>query len=118
MQMIDGIQSNGFSLSLAYLQSSHGCLSAFASTFLLVFISSSIILTKISIRFRAAWKAQGHSLDELPFKAMGGIWGSWFGVILNGLVLIAQFYVVRIPPSPCDTSPVYVNSMTGSLPGG
>ncbi|KAF9033739.1 APC amino acid permease [Hymenopellis radicata] len=45
------------------------------------------------IRFRAAWKAQGHSLEELPFKALGGVWGSWFGVILNGLVLIAQFYV-------------------------
>ncbi len=49
-----------------------------------------------SIRFRAAWKAQGHSLEELPFKALGGVWGSWFGVIMNGLVLIAQFYVVHL----------------------
>ncbi|KAL8283798.1 hypothetical protein RQP46_005230 [Phenoliferia psychrophenolica] len=45
------------------------------------------------IRFRAAWKAQGHSVEELPFKAMGGVWGSWFGVILVSLVLIAQFYI-------------------------
>ncbi|KAF8877595.1 amino acid permease/ SLC12A domain-containing protein [Mucidula mucida] len=49
------------------------------------------------IRFRAAWKAQGHSLEELPFKALGGVWGSWFGVIMNGLVLIAQFYVAVFP---------------------
>lgn len=37
---------------------------------------------------------QGHSVEELPFRAMGGVYGSWFGVILLTLVLIAQFYVV------------------------
>ena len=47
-----------------------------------------------SIRFRKAWKVQGHSVEELPFQAMGGVWGSWLGVILIVLVLIAQFYVV------------------------
>ena len=45
------------------------------------------------IRFRAAWKAQGHSVEELPFKAAGGVFESWFGVTLVVLVLIAQFYV-------------------------
>ncbi|KAM0751784.1 hypothetical protein T439DRAFT_379874 [Meredithblackwellia eburnea MCA 4105] len=49
------------------------------------------------IRFRAAWKVQGHSVEELPFKAMGGVYGSWFGVILVVLVLIAQFYVAIFP---------------------
>jgi len=49
------------------------------------------------IRFRRAWKVQGHSVDELPFKALGGVYGSWFGVILVILVLIAQFYIVRNP---------------------
>jgi len=48
-----------------------------------------------SIRFRKAWKVQGHSLEELPFRALGGVYGSWFGVVLVSLVLIAQFYVVR-----------------------
>lgn len=42
------------------------------------------------IRFRAAWKHQGHSLEELPFKAAGGVYGSWLGFILIILVLIAQ----------------------------
>ncbi|KAF2084759.1 AAT family amino acid transporter [Saccharata proteae CBS 121410] len=50
------------------------------------------------IRFRRAWKQQGHSLDELPFKAAFGIWGSWIGFILNMLCLIAQFYVALWPP--------------------
>lgn len=47
------------------------------------------------IRFRAAWKVQGHSLEELPFRAFGGVYGSWVGAILVALVLIAQFYIVR-----------------------
>lgn len=37
-----------------------------------------------------AWKAQGHSVDELPFRALGGIWGSVFGATVLVLVLIAQ----------------------------
>ena len=43
------------------------------------------------IRFRAAWKAQGNSVDELPFKAACVVWGSWVGFLLNVLCLIAQF---------------------------
>ncbi|KAF5360267.1 hypothetical protein D9758_009117 [Tetrapyrgos nigripes] len=49
------------------------------------------------IRFRRAWQAQGHSLEELPFKAAAGVYGSWFGVVLMILVLIAQFYVGLFP---------------------
>jgi len=45
------------------------------------------------IRFRKAWKVQGHSVEELPFTAMGGVWGSWLGFALVCLVLIAQFYI-------------------------
>lgn len=53
-----------------------------------------ILIVLWSIRFRRAWRVQGHSLEELPFKAMGGVWGSWLGLLLIFLVLIAQFYVV------------------------
>ena len=42
------------------------------------------------IRFRAAWKHQGHTLDEIPFQAIGGVYGSWCGLILIFLVLLAQ----------------------------
>ncbi|GAA5953501.1 hypothetical protein JCM3765_005055 [Sporobolomyces pararoseus] len=49
------------------------------------------------IRFRAAWKHNGHSVDELPFRALGGVWGSWMGLFLIALVLIAQFYVALFP---------------------
>ncbi|KAF9885841.1 hypothetical protein FE257_012313 [Aspergillus nanangensis] len=52
------------------------------------------------IRFRKAWKFHGHTEDEIPFKAVGGIYGSYLGLGLVVLVLIAQFYVAIAPPGP------------------
>lgn len=45
------------------------------------------------IRFRRAWKVQGHSVEELPFTAIAGVYGSYVGAGLIVLVLIAQFYI-------------------------
>ncbi|RJE26211.1 Amino acid permease [Aspergillus sclerotialis] len=50
------------------------------------------------IRFRAAWKYHGHSLDEIPFKAIGGVYGSYVGLTFVILVLIAQFYIAIVAP--------------------
>lgn len=49
------------------------------------------------IRFRSAWKVQGHSVDELPYRAFGGVFGSYFSAVLIVLVLIAQFYAAVWP---------------------
>jgi yeast amino acid transporter len=49
------------------------------------------------IRFRRAWKKQGHTLDELAFRSQPGVIGSWIGFILNALVLIAQFWTGAWP---------------------
>ncbi|EKG16535.1 Amino acid/polyamine transporter I [Macrophomina phaseolina MS6] len=49
------------------------------------------------IRFRAAWAYHGHTVDEIPFAAVGGVYGSWVGFILVVLVLIAQFYTAVWP---------------------
>jgi amino acid transporter len=54
------------------------------------------------IMFRLAWKAQGHTLDELAFVAPLGIVGSCFGLLLNILCLVAQFYIALFP---IDDSP-------------
>lgn len=54
------------------------------------FVWGSICLCHI--RFRAGWKAQGHSLDELPFRAGFGVTGSWIGFILCCLAICATFY--------------------------
>ena len=58
------------------------------------------------IRFRKAWRVQGHSVDELPFRAWGGVYGSWLGFILVCLVLIAQFYTA-VGESFCQSSGSY-----------
>lgn len=42
------------------------------------------------IRFRNAWKYHGHTLDEIPFRAIFGVTGSWIGLIMVIVVLIAQ----------------------------
>lgn len=54
------------------------------------------------IRFRRAWKLQGHSLDELAFKSAVGTFGSWIGFGFNVLVLIAQFWVGFAPIGYAD----------------
>ncbi len=49
------------------------------------------------IRFRAALSAHGRGIDELAFTSQAGVYGSWFGLILNILVLIAQFWTALYP---------------------
>lgn len=59
------------------------------------FIWGSICLAHI--RFRAGWKAQGRSKAELPYQASLGVIGSYYGLILNILCLIATFYTSLYP---------------------
>ncbi|KKK25586.1 hypothetical protein AOCH_000081 [Aspergillus ochraceoroseus] len=55
------------------------------------FVWGSICLAHI--RFRKAWVLQGHSVSELPYKTPLGVVGSYIGLGLNILCLIATFYV-------------------------
>lgn len=59
------------------------------------FIWGSICLAHI--RFRSAWKANGHTANELAYTAPFGVIGSWIGLSLNILCLIAEFYVSVAP---------------------
>ncbi|ETI27041.1 hypothetical protein G647_10140 [Cladophialophora carrionii CBS 160.54] len=54
------------------------------------------------IRFRAAWAAAGRTLDEIPFQAIGGVYGSWLGLFLIFIALAAQFFVAIAPPFTSD----------------
>lgn len=60
-----------------------------------IFTWGSICLAHI--RFRAGWKKQGHTLDELAFTSQPGLVGSYVGFIFNVLVLIAQFWTGAWP---------------------
>jgi len=68
-----------------------------------IFTWGSICLAHI--RFRAGWKKQGHSLDELAFRSQPGVIGSWVGFIMNVLVLIAQFWTGAWPIGYTQDSP-------------
>lgn len=59
------------------------------------FVYGSICLAHI--RFRKAWAHNGHTLQELPYKATWGVYGSYLGLTLNILCLIAQFYTALWP---------------------
>jgi amino acid transporter len=51
------------------------------------------------IRFRHAWKKQGHVKGELPYEAMFGVGGSYYGLGMNILCMFATFYVaVSVSP--------------------
>jgi amino acid transporter len=55
------------------------------------FIWGSICIAHV--RFRKAWKYHGHSVEELPFKASGGVIGSYIAIFLCCICLAASFYV-------------------------
>ena len=57
------------------------------------------------IRFLKTWHGQGHSVEGLPFRAMFGISGSWAGLTLVILVLIAQFYIAISPVGGMSSNP-------------
>ena len=65
------------------------------------FIWGSICLAHI--RFRQAWKLQGYTLDQIPYRPTLGVYGSWIGLFLNCLCLVAAFYSA-LYPSP-DAEP-------------
>jgi amino acid transporter len=67
-----------------------------------IFTWGSICLAHI--RFRAAWKKQGHTLDELAFRSQPGVLGSWVGFIINCLVLVSQFWTGLWPIGYSDKS--------------
>ncbi|PVH97629.1 AAT family amino acid transporter [Periconia macrospinosa] len=54
------------------------------------------------IRFRRAWKVQGHSLDELAFRSQATVYGSYIGAGFNILILIAQFWTGFAPVGYAD----------------
>ncbi|KAJ4391659.1 hypothetical protein N0V93_005278 [Gnomoniopsis smithogilvyi] len=67
-----------------------------------LFVWGSICATHI--RFRYAWKAHGYSLDQIPYKPTCGIWGSWIGLVLSVLCLIATFYSSLYPSADATPS--------------
>ena len=49
------------------------------------------------IRFRRAWAYQGRQVSDLAFRSQAGVLGSYLGLTMNVLVLVAQFWVGAFP---------------------
>lgn len=60
-------------------------------------IATWISINVCHIRFRNALSYQGRSTDELPYVSQAGKWGSYYGLGLNVLVLVAQFWIALFP---------------------
>ncbi|KAG0676006.1 glyceraldehyde-3-phosphate dehydrogenase 1, partial [Pichia californica] len=72
-----------------------------------IFTWGSICFTHV--RFRRALKVQGRDTNELTFTAMSGVYGSIWGVILNILVLIAEFWYSLFPTNKADAYNFFEN---------
>ncbi|KAI8629282.1 putative amino acid permease [Xylariaceae sp. FL1651] len=68
-----------------------------------IFTWSSICLAHI--RFRQAWAYKGHSVSELAFQSQVGVIGSWVGLAINILILVAQFWIGAWPVGYTHMSP-------------
>ena len=60
-----------------------------------IFIWFSISLAQIRVNY--ACKVQGIDSKNVPFKAIGGDYGAYFSMLINVLILMAQFYVGLYP---------------------
>lgn len=49
------------------------------------------------IRFRRALSYQGRTTAELPYVSQCGVWGSYYALAINFLVLVAQFWIALFP---------------------
>lgn len=54
------------------------------------------------VRFRRALYVQGRGTDELTYTAQFGVWGSYYGIFMNFLVLMAEFWVSLFPEGSAD----------------
>ena len=81
------------------------------------FIWGTICLSHI--RFRQGWKYSGRSLDEIPYRAQAGVIGSYCGLTLCILCIIASFYTSLYPIGSSPTAyGFFQNYLAAPLIGG
>lgn len=55
--------------------------------------------------------AQGYKLDDLPFRAVLGIYGSYIGFSMNVLCIVAQTYIAVFPIGGSITANEFFQNM-------
>lgn len=71
--------------------------------------------TAAHIRFRAAMKVQGRSLDELPYLSKTGVWGSYYATICLIVVLGLQFWISLFPLGAKPDPVVFFKNYLGAV---
>jgi yeast amino acid transporter len=57
-------------------------------------------------------KVQGYSIDDLPFQAILGVYGSYIGLIMNVFCILAQLFVSISPISgPINANDFFQNML-------
>lgn len=57
-------------------------------------------------------KVQGQNIDDIPFQAILGVWGSYFGLFFSIVCIIAQFIIAVSPiGSPPNANDFFVNML-------
>lgn len=102
---------------LAYVQDAGADAAANFFTWLLAlagvanfFIWGSICVAHI--RFRWAWAYHGRGKDEIPYHAQFGVIGSWIGLFLAIICIMASFYTSI---QPLDAKTFFENWLAGPL---
>lgn len=67
------------------------------------------------IRFRLAMKKQGRSLDELPYRALTGFWGSVYAAVLLFVVLCLQFWIALFPLGEAPDAKAFFENYLGAI---
>ncbi len=60
-------------------------------------------ITYSYVRFRAAWKRAGHTVEEIPWSSPLGVIGAWYGTIFCALVLVFQLIIAAWPIESPDS---------------
>ncbi|KAI1333315.1 amino acid permease-like protein [Xylariaceae sp. FL0255] len=91
--------SNTFG-ALSLLNLSSGASEAYSYIVNLSGVSTFLVWGSISfvhIRFRQAWQAQGHRVEELPFVSLWYPWNAWFGLATNVFLALVQGWTTFVP---------------------
>lgn len=115
---IFGILANAISGLLCYTVASDKQTEVF--TWLMSICGLAVIFTWLSvslchIRLRLAMRAQGRTLDELPFVAHSGFYGSIFAVILLIVFLGLQFWIALFPVGGKPNAQYFFQSYLGGV---
>ncbi|KAL8340361.1 hypothetical protein RB601_006456 [Gaeumannomyces tritici] len=86
--------------ALSMMNISTGAAQAYAYIVNLSGVSTFLVWGAISfvhMRFRAAWAAQGHTPEDLPFRSFGYPWNAYFGLGANVFLALVQGWSTLAP---------------------